>query len=139
MNAKTILKSLLFIFIVLTGCSHENSSEIVGTWRLETYQYGNDTTMQQVNEHSPHLKLITPTNFTWVAYGDNGLVTDMAGGSYTLEGDVYKERIDFGGMVMLSYVGHQHTFKMKIDGDKMFINGSLYTGEVISEVWEKVK
>jgi hypothetical protein len=65
-----------------------------------------------------------------------------AGGTYTLEGDTYKERVEFGRFgtpELQKVVGKEQTFQVEVDGDTMIQTGTLSNGQKLREVWKRVK
>lgn len=138
--------SLLIICSSFSGEFTEKSSkkknvpDITGTWKIEAYRHNisaNEFTTWP--ESAPEIKFITEKSFCWVSYNANTKkLTSSAGGSYTLEGDQYTESIEYG-LNMDSYLGTKSTFTIKIEGDMMFISGSLSSGQRIEEIWHRVK
>ena len=118
--------------------SQSQSSPIMGTWRLVSYNYGGGEELNLVSGDSERIKFITETNFTWVQYvGTDRIVINSAGGSYVFSGDSYTESIEFGGKGMASYIGKVQEFNVKIENNKMELSGELSDGLKIKEVWEK--
>ena len=89
------------------------------------------------------IKVINQDHFIWVTYDkESKIPLTAAGGSYTLEGNTYKERVEFGrfGTAELQKtVGKEQTFQVKVDGDTMTMTGTLSNGQELREVWKKVK
>jgi hypothetical protein len=111
-----------------------------GTWKLVSMKYGDATEFTNFPDGQQRLKLITQTHFTWVQYDmSTKKVQSVAGGSYTLEGDIYTETIEFAGEGMTTYLGGKHAFTITINGDKFFLSGQLSDGLKIEEIWQKVK
>lgn len=114
--------------------------EITGTWKLESYRYGNSSSaFVTVPAEGPHIKLITEKSFQWAYYNaSTKTVMESAGGSYTLDGDSYTEMIEYG-YNMEKYVGTKSVFTVKLENDMLFITGKLSTGYPVEEVWQRVK
>jgi hypothetical protein len=105
----------------------KSDNKLVGTWQIVS---GDVTTVKHV----------TPTHFMWASYGKDGKVTRAAGGSYTLNGEVYVETPEYGlGSDFELVNGKPQTFKWKVEGNKWYHNGKLSIGLAIHEVWEKVE
>lgn len=136
---KAKLTTILGLLIIFTFCVNaQESSGIVGTWKLQSSKYGNGPLVIPADSIM-RIKLITPTHFIWIHYiGSQKEIMQSAGGRYTLEGDVYTESIDFG-LNMKNFIGTKSIFNIKTEGDKMFISGTLSGGLEIEETWEKVK
>jgi hypothetical protein len=115
-----------------------NKNKLIGTWKVVSAKYGGT----EVNrpEEFTQLKHVTPTQFMWAAYGEDGKVTDALGGAYTLKGDEYVETPEYGvGNVLDQLKGKPQAFKWKVEGNKWFHNGKLSNGQTIEEVWERVE
>lgn len=134
-----LLVSLFFVFLFASGISaQQKSSEILGTWKLSSYKYG-DREIQYAPDSIQKLKLITPTYFTWVHYMTrNNVVMASAGGTYVLDNGNYVESLEFGSYGMTPYLGKKQTFRMKIEDGKMYLSGNLSDQLKIEEIWEKV-
>lgn len=78
--------------------SQSETNPIIGTWQLSLYKYGAGTSVfKEANPNEGHIKLITDTYFTWVAFNKaTQIIYSSAGGTYTLNGDNYTESIEFG-------------------------------------------
>lgn len=113
---------------------------ISGTWKLETYRYGNNSSaFTSATDGMPRIKLITDNSFQWASYdASTKKIMESAGGSYTLEGDSYTEMLEYG-FNMDTYVGTKSAFKIKVENDMLFLSGKLSTGYPIEEVWQRVK
>jgi hypothetical protein len=119
----------------------KSSGSHLGTWQLLSYKYGTNQPSFSEQPSSQHrIKLITETHFTWVQFDTgNKKVQGVAGGAYSLDGDTYTESMDWADSGMESYLGNKHRFKIRVDGDKFYLSGSLADGLKIEEVWQRVK
>ena len=127
-----------FLF-VLNVNAQQKPSEILGTWKLVSYKYG-ESDIKFATDSFQRIKLITPTYFTWIHYSNKDkMVSEMAGGTYTLSGGDYVEKIGFGGYTMKSYIDKEQVFKVKIEGGKMYIFGVMTDNQRIEEIWEKIE
>ncbi len=130
------------LIVSISSCTVTTSkdsakSEIQGTWEMVSYKYGGDSVL--LPNHGKHIKIITDTTFCWVDVGNPlSLVTDAAGGTYSLSGNNYIEYIEYGGREMLPYVGKEQKFVVTIKNDTLHLKGSLSTGEKIEEIWAKL-
>lgn len=115
------------------------SPSILGTWKLVSYNYSGGGVMHELSEDDQRIKLITKNNFGWVHYlGKDKVVTDSAGGTYTLVGDNYTEYIEYGGAGMTNYIGKQQLFKVLIEKETLYLSGTLSSGLEIIEVWKRI-
>ena len=136
---KKIVLCLLSVFLfVLSVNAQQNSSEILGTWKLVSYKYG-ESNIQFATDSVQRIKLFTPTYFTWIHYANKDkMVIEMAGGIYTLAGGDYVEKVGFVGYSMKSYIDKEQVFKMKIEEGKMYVFGVMSDDQRIEEIWEKI-
>jgi hypothetical protein len=125
---------------LLKNESRNISESIQGTWKLVSTNYGsNPSGFTDLPAIIVRMKLITDTHFTWVGFSTiDKKVSSSAGGKYTLDGNTYTESIDFG-LNMDTYIGQKHAFTVKVEGDRLFMSGSLSDGLSIAEIWERVK
>jgi beta-lactamase regulating signal transducer with metallopeptidase domain len=115
------------------------SPSILGTWKLVSYNYSGGGVMHELSGDDQRIKLITKNNFGWVHYlGKDKVVTDSAGGTYTLVGDNYTEYIEYGGAGMTNYIGKQQLFKVLIEKETLYLSGTLSSGLEIIEVWKRI-
>ena len=114
------------------------ANELVGTWKRISAKY--DGKESRLPEGFTQLKHVTPTQFTWVLYGEDGKVVAGIGGSYSLKGDEYVETPEYGvGEVFDQLKGKQQVFKWKIEGNRWRHTGKLSSGLAIEETWERVE
>jgi len=131
---------LLSVFsFVLSVNAQQNPPEILGTWKLVSYKYG-ESDIQFATDSVQMIKLVTPTYFTWIHYTNKDkMVSEMAGGTYTLAGGDYVENIGFGGYTMKSYINKEQAYKIKIEEGKMYLFGIMTDKQRIEEIWEKIE
>ena len=120
--------------------SKKSSGSHLGTWQLASFKYGtNQPGFTDFPQSQRRIKLITETHFTWIQFdATTKKVSGTAGGTYSLSGNTYTETIDFG-LGMDTYFGQKHAFTIRVEGDKLFLSGSLADGLKIEEVWQRVK
>jgi hypothetical protein len=107
------------------------ASKFEGTW---------EHTFEDAPEHR-QLKFINRTHFVWVTYNrEDGKPLLVCGGTYTADGNTYKENCEFGGPGLpADLVGKEQVFTAEIDGDKWMHSGTLSNGFEVKEVWRKLK
>ena len=123
---------------------------LVGSWALVKIKNEGDSVYTEYPDFVGYIKHITPTHFTWVQYNKDGdEVISEGGGTYTLEGDVYTETIEFIHPSGSNQVGTVLPFDCKLQDGRWHHKGNLKrikiddgTGEtvsidstVIDEVW----
>jgi hypothetical protein len=114
---------------------------IIGTWRLVSYNYGGQGDLMPAPAETVALKHITPGHFEWVRYdAKTHKVTGTAGGRYTLSGNTYKETIEYGlGDDYDVIKDQEHSFTVRVEGDRLHQTGKLASGLSIDEIWERLK
>jgi hypothetical protein len=116
----------------------EPQNKLVGTWKLVSAKYGGEEV--KFPEGTTHIKHITPTQFMWATYDEDGKVTRAAGGGYTLKDDVYEEIPEYGLSQDFDVIkGKAQSFKCKVEGNKWHHDGKLSNDLTIEEVWERVE
>jgi hypothetical protein len=111
---------------------------LVGTWKIASGVYGGEERKSTPGRTT--LKHVTPTQFAWLTYGTDGIVTRAAGGGYTVKGATYEETPEYGFSSDFDVVkGKAQAFACRIEGNKWYIKGSLSNGLTIEEVWERVE
>jgi hypothetical protein len=114
------------------------ADKLVGTWKRVSAKYdGKDAALP---EGFTALKHVTPTQFMWVVYGEDGKVVSGLGGMYASKGDEYVETPEYGvGQVVDQLKGKPQVFRWNIEGNKWHHTGKLSSGMSIEEVWERVE
>lgn len=116
----------------------QQTHPLVGTWKLVSAKYGGNAS--QLPATMTMLKHVTPSQFMWARYDKDGKVSDVAGGSYKIDGDKYAETPEYGtGADFDEIKGKTHPFTWKVEGGKWYHNGALAGGLTIEEVWERVE
>ncbi|MFL5242297.1 MAG: hypothetical protein ACJ8FY_09335 [Gemmataceae bacterium] len=133
-----------FTVATTPGVSKEPKSDtkavdkLVGTWKLVSAKYGGEE--HKFPEGTTTIKHVTPTQFMWASYDQDGKVTRAAGGGYTLKAEVYEETPEYGISGDFDVIkGKAQTFKCKVDANKWHHDGKLSNGLTIKEVWERVE
>lgn len=111
---------------------------LVGTWKLASAKFGGQDASFPAGTTT--VKHVTPTQFMWASYDNDGKVTRAAGGAYTLKGEVYEETPEYGISSDFDLIrGKPQTFKCRVEGNKWFHEGKLSNGLTIEEVWERIE
>lgn len=117
------------------------SSDLIGTWRIISYKYGDEAKFTDWPKDQVMLKHMTATHFTWVTYdAKTGKVGRMAGGTYSWKGNEYVENLQYGmGDDVTDLIGKPQKFTDRIEGTQWHHSGLLSQGLKIEEKWERVK
>ncbi len=142
---KTVVVRCLAFFLVLASATARADEpkdvaagrKLVGTWKIVSAKYGgNEYTFPA---GATTIKHVTPTHFMWVTYDADGKVTRCAGGTYTLKGNIYEEKPEYGLSADFDVIkGKPQTFKCKVQDGKWHHDGKLSNDLTIEEVWERV-
>jgi hypothetical protein len=144
---KTLIISVSLMFL-LAGCSQEPANPVVGAWDLiYAKQVVNDTTEATFPGDYQGSQVKMWCNNYWMFVGEYTLdtITDnnFGGGSYTLEGLVYKETIKYHSSA--DYVGQTLRMRIIVENDTLIqVWPANETGEIdksnyTSEKYVKVK
>jgi hypothetical protein len=107
----------------------------VGTWKLVTAKANGKAV--DVPAGTTVLKHVTPTDFVFVYYTAQGLITVAGGGRYKYDGTRYAESVEYGvGEGMAPYVGKTQQFTLRIEGGRWYQSGTETDGTAVEEVWE---
>ena len=119
--------------------SADLKSALVGTWKMTSMKVNGEKS--DLPDVSVTYKHVTPAGFVWLSYAkDTGKVFRAAGGSYTLVGDAYTEKIEYGMSDDFDTIKNaSHAFTCRIEGDTWHHSGKLANGTAIDEVWTRVK
>lgn len=146
MKRKTLILAaamLILIVVALTAFRADEQAvqniDITGTWRLDSYRYGDTGEFVSLSQSRPSIKLITGNSFMWARYDPaTKKIISSAGGKYTLEGNNYSESIEYG-FGMDTYLGTVSKFKLNVGDGMFFMAGYLSDGYKVEEVWRKVE
>ena len=126
----------------LVGARHStpqlDAVGVVGTWTLVSAKANGKAV--DVAAGTTVLKHITPTDFVFVYYTQQGLITVAGGGRYRLTGNHYEETVEYGvGEGMAPYIGKTEAFTLRLDGNRWYHSGTEHDGTVVEEVWERAR
>ena len=111
---------------------------LVGTWKLKSAKYGGNGYMFPAG--TTMVKHVTPVQFFWTTYDEEGTILRAAGGGYTLKEDLYVETPEYGvGEAFQVVKGKPQSFRWKIVGDEWRHVGTLSNGLTVEEVWKRVE
>lgn len=114
-------------------------TSLIGTWRMTSMKINGQK--NDIPDNSVTYKHVTPAGFTWLSHEkETGKIFRAAGGTYTLVGDSYIEKVEYGfGADFEGIKNAKHPFTCKIEGDTWYHNGKLAGGTTIEEEWVRVK
>src|SRR5438270_6872024 len=109
------------------------AKDLIGTWALA----GAPGDEKEPATKGGRFKFIT--NKCWAiteADPDTGVVVYHHGGTFTLDGDKYNEKIVYANESSKDMIGSTFHFKIKVDGDTLTQEG---IDNSFNEVWKRVK
>lgn len=125
------LKITVFLFIILfISCREEVKKQniLIGTWRLQsgTLIEKGDTTVVDYTKDISFIKIINETHFAFLQHDqmfgrDSSAVFVAGGGSYSLMGNVYKERLEYCSA--REWEGNEFTFEIDVHQDTLIQRG----------------
>ena len=101
-------------------------------------------TWEQTFQDAPpyrQVKLINKSHFMWATYDrDTGVLLASAGGTYTFDGETYKEKVEFGSPgIPAELIGEEQTFTVDLDGKTWKHEGTMSNGLQVRETWRRVQ
>jgi hypothetical protein len=105
------------------------AADLIGTWQLVGRPGEQETPVNS-------LKFFTGKHWTVTLFDEAGKVEYSHGGTYTIDGDQYKETIKYATEQTASLIGQTLDFKITVEGDKYTQVG---VGNPYSEVWRRAK
>ena len=116
----------------------QQAEALQGTWQLVLVKYGKAKTLVPYDPQRRRIKLITATHTTWVDHDVRTKKVDgVTGGPYTVAGDTFTGKVEFASASMEKHIGKTHTFRFKVEGDRLYWSGVLSDGLPIEEVWRR--
>jgi hypothetical protein len=132
------LAAALGAALATTSCRPpaQTPEAVVGTWRLVSAK--TNGSLADIPAGTTILKHVTPTDFVFVYYDQQGQVTVVGGGSYSRDGSRYEETVVYGlGEGMKPYIGKTQVFTLRIENGRWYQEGTESNGTMIEEVWER--
>ena len=146
MKTKITFFAILLLAVMLSGgtvrtAESDTPITLAGTWRLVSIQ-NTGQPLVVIPEDSPIVfqKKFNDTHFTSVNFTPDGQIGRINGGTYTLNGDVYIEHIQYA-VPSANQVNTSIQFRIEFRGhDEFSITGILPTarpGMYFTEVWRR--
>lgn len=152
MKKVVLLASIAAMFSCDTRPMESNSINdplsLEGTWELvsELKIQGADTTFSDRKASEKMIKIINKTHFSFLKHdlskGKDSLATFVAGGgTYELEGNTYKEHLEF--CIARAWEDNDFEFEVQVKGDTLIQTGiekieSLGVDRIIKETYVRV-
>jgi len=138
------MKRLLFLLVAATAltttlANAQISKQIIGTWQMIStkFTYPDASVMEKNAFKFPAVRIFTKTYYSFGYQNIDGSLGTAVGGKYSIVGDSL-----FAGRnyhIMPSYAGTTTSFKIKIESNKLYIQGILPNKIVIEEVYSRIE
>ncbi|MFT6203151.1 MAG: hypothetical protein ACI9V1_002470 [Spirosomataceae bacterium] len=116
-----------------------NETPLAGGWQISQRATSTGEMQPMKPGARKTLKIITGSRFQWIAMNtETGVFSGTGGGTYTLEGGIYTEQIEFFSKDG-SRVGASLSFNAEVDDTEWQHSGKSSKGKPIKEVWSKIK
>lgn len=125
------------IMILLTGCVRDKAEPtvsiaekhpIIGTWKLisGTIIQDGDTSVTDYTRGQEMIKIINETHFAFLRHDtntpdDSSELFVAGGGTYTLEGNIYTEHLEY--FTLREWEGNHFSLEFTISGDTLITKG----------------
>jgi len=139
------LWTLIILFAFACGSpekeTDKNPESLVGTWQRQSFVDNeiSDTTWVDQSPKIIYLKHITPTHFVWLSFDtETETLNATGGGTYTYNGNMYTENIEFFYPTASSLLGMSIPFEVKFKDDLWHHTGYIQNPEFDTELVEVV-
>jgi hypothetical protein len=150
-----VIAILLAVFMSGTNVdiNSDAQKDIMGSWTLVKYRYGQEESLNDVPEFLTYIKNVTDSHFSWCSFNpEDGNITGSGGGTYRLEKDLYIETADFWFPSGTDIPGTETPFNYTVKGNSWTISGYIRQVEInpasgemqyidsvyLEEVWQRV-
>ncbi len=117
----------------LSSAPSQLSKDIIGTWVM----VGTPGDVGEPPAAGGRLKFRTARHWAMTqADPDTGTVSFHHGGTYTLNGDEYVEKVEYATENLANYIGNAYKYKVKVEGDTFTQIG---IENPFTEVWKRSK
>ena len=124
---------ILTVFLIGAGTptTLEYQNDLMGSWTLVKYRYGQDTELNQVPEFLNYVKNVTESHYSWCSYNpEDGSVAGAGGGTYEFTGGKYIEKTDFWFPSGTDIPGTETAFDTELKGNMWTIRGYIKSVEL---------
>ena len=78
--------------------------------------------------------------WAWTPHGSPTTITSSAGGTFTFDGQVHTETIEFSTANNSALVGQQAVVVIRFEGNNRFYTSGILAGRIpLNEVWERIE
>jgi hypothetical protein len=127
------------VFAVATG--YAQNCNPMGAWEVYALTFTDaDGTVRKIEiSDPPGLKILSETHWAFVEQNaeGNAIPTSGGGGTYTVDGTTYTERVEYHGA--RDYIGQSIPFDCNVEGDFWYQSGTLPDGTKLEEVYRRAK
>lgn len=112
----------------------------VGAWEVASLTFTDpDGTVRVIEiKDPPGLKILSESHWVFVEMtGVEENPTSGGGGTYTVEGTVYTEHVDYHAAQ--GFIGETISFECRVEGDQWYQTGLLPDGVLLEEVYRRAR
>ena len=125
----------IFLMVFLLGGGTEITPdyqhELMGSWTLVKYRYGQDQELNDVPEFLNYVKNVTESHYSWCSYNpEDGSVAGAGGGTYKFVEGKYVEKTDFWFPSGTDIPGTETAFDFELNGNMWTIRGFIKSIEL---------
>ena len=137
MKTKITFFAILLVAVIGSSCASRRSANVTSNPLIGTWELVSARTVISPDHPFLYKKMFNDTHFSVVTYTREGQVLRIHGGTYTLNGDVYIENIEYSSIPGMPNT--TSTFRLEIRGDRKYISGAIVDGRLpLNEVWRRV-
>lgn len=126
----------------------ETTLPLIGTWKLisGTTIRGSDTTVVDYTQGQSFIKIINESHFSFFRHDlnkgqDSSAVFSAGAGTYTLDGNTYREHLEY--FSLREWEGHEFEFEVTIKQDTLIQTGvekivELGVDQIITEKYVRI-
>lgn len=141
MKQSRVLAGLILLAIRPVARADDNPAALVEAKRInrELPSTWESHSLVGVPKQISHIKLVTPTHFTWVTYDrDRQAVLATAGGAWSFRDGHYVEFCDFASNSHQHLRGKTLTFTIDLVGDRWGIKGVPGSEIEVDDIWMRI-
>ncbi len=139
---KFLIPGCLLVLFLIAGSTPKEvkTNDLQGSWTMIKYKYGSEKELSEVPDIITYVKHITRSHFSWASFGEDGNLIAAGGGTYQIEGNKYREHIDYFHPLGSNLPGSSVEFDFVLNGNDWTISGFIKNVQINpgSGVYEQV-
>ena len=117
----------------------DDTPTLDGVWRIAGID-GNRNGGKFSKPPYDEYKIMSAGHYLWLSFDPaTGAIRRSGGGSYALKDGVYKAHVDYSmAQDLRGVVGQDYGGKCRLEGKRLYQDGTMPNGAVFDELWERV-